>query len=133
MRRLLLVTILLAPAPIAAHHAFSSEFDADKPVHLKGAITKMQWMNPHGWLYIDATEVDGKPGPGGQPVPWALEFGSPIRLMQEGWRKNDLPVGKTVTVEAYRAKNGTNTANANKVLLPDGKELFAGSSHGERN
>ncbi len=140
MRRLLLVATLLllvatrlAQAPLFAHHAFASEFDADKQVHLKGAITKMQWINPHGWLYIDAVEIDGKPVPNGQPVPWALEFGSPVRLMQSGWRKDDLPVGKIVTVEAYRAKNGTNTANANKVVLPDGKELFAGSSLGDRN
>jgi hypothetical protein len=93
----------------------------------------MMLSNPHGWLYINATEIDGKPVPGGQPVPWALEFGSPIRLMRAGWRKDDLPVGVIVTVEAYRAKNGTNTANADKVILSDGKELFAGSSLGDNN
>ena len=109
-----------------AHHAFASEFDASKEVKLKGTITKMLWINPHGWLYIDATEVDGAPVSEAQP--WALEFGSPIRLLQAGHRKTDLPAGATVTVVGYRAKNGSNTANASTVLLPNGKTLFAGSS-----
>ena len=133
MKRLLFAAMLLAAAgPVFAHHAFSSEFDADKKVKLKGTITKMAWVNPHGWLYIDVSEKDGKPIEGGKAEPWALEFGSPIRLLQAGVRKTDLPFGATVTVEAYLAKNGTNTANASKILLADGKELFAGSSIGDK-
>ena len=127
------VGLRLSTAPVLAHHAFASEYDADKLVQLKGSITMMKWVNPHGWLYIDVTEKDGKPVDGGKAVPWALEFGSPIRLLQSGWRKTDLPAGAVVSVEGYLAKNGTNTANANKVVLADGKELFAGSSAGDKN
>ena len=137
MKRLLLcaavtfaVIILPTPERLVAHHAFSAEFDAKKPVKLKGTISKFEWYNPHSWLYIDATEIDGKPVEDGKAVPWALEFGSSGGLTRLGWRKDSLPVGEVVTVDAYRAKNGTNTANARAVLLANGKRLFAGSSVG---
>lgn len=124
------VGLRLSTTPVMAHHAFASEYDSEKAVKLKGSITMMKWVNPHGWLYIDVTEKDGKPIEGGKMEPWALEFGSPIRMLQSGFRKTDLPVGAIVSVEGYLAKNGSKTANAEKVLMPDGKELFAGSSLG---
>ena len=126
MRKLLLLALLLAASgPVLAHHQFASEFDADKKVTLKGKIVKMAWVNPHAWLYIEVTD------PAGKVVPWALEFGTTHSLTKRGWRKDDLPVGTMVTVEGFLAKNGSNTANANRVILADGRALFAGSSFGD--
>ena len=116
------VGVLLAVTPLVAHHSFSAEFDADKTVTLKGTITKMEWVNPHSWLHIDVK------GPDGTVVNWAIEFGLPQSLYRRGWRQSDLPFGAEVTVEGYLAKDGTPTANASNVTLPDGKRLFAGSS-----
>jgi hypothetical protein len=116
--------LLAVSAPVMAHHQFASEFDANKKVTLTGKVTKMSWVNPHAWLYIDVMQPDGK------MVNWALEFGIPRTLIRQGWRKEDLPAGATVVVEAFLAKNGTNSANANKVTLGDGRQLFAGSSYG---
>ena len=125
MKALLLSTLLLAASgPVFAHHQFASEFDANKKVTLKGKVVKMAWVNPHAWLYIEVTEPDGT------VVPWALEFGIPRTLIRQGWRKEDLPAGSIVTIEGYLAKNGTNSANASKVILSDGRALFAGSSYG---
>ena len=118
------VCTVVATSSLLAHHSFTAEFDATKPVTLKGKITKMLWTNPHGWLYIDVK------GPDGKVVNWALEFGAPYALYKRGWRQKDLPVGADVTVEGWLAKDGSNTANAGKVSLADGRQLFAGSSGG---
>jgi hypothetical protein len=127
MRRLLLVALFLATSgTVFAHHQFASEFDANKKVTLKGKITQMKWVNPHAWLYIEVTEPDGT------VTPWALEFGTTHSLTKRGWRRQDLPVGAIVTVEGFLAKNGSKTANANRVILADGRALFAGSSFGEQ-
>lgn len=116
------VWMTLATGAVFAHHAFASEYDADKKVTLKGTIVKMQWVNPHSWLHINVTEPDGT------VVEWALEFGNPNQLLHRGWRRDDLPVGGAVTVEGYRARNGSRTANARTVVLANGKELFTGGS-----
>ncbi len=107
---------------LLAHHSFAAEFDATKPVTLKGTVTTMKWINPHSWLYIDVKDAEGK------VTNWACEFGLPQALYRRGWRPKDLPVGLEVTITGWRAKDGSPTANANTVTLPDGRRLFAGSS-----
>lgn len=114
--------VLAAVVPVLAHHSFAAEFDKDQKVTLKGTITKMDWVNPHSWLYISVK------GPDGQMQEWELEFGAPNALFRRGWKKDSLPVGTEVTVTAYRAKTMPHRANAEDVILPDGKKLFAGSS-----
>jgi hypothetical protein len=119
---LLLGALSLVGADLRAHHSFSAEFDAKKPVTLTGTVTRMKWVNPHAWLYIDVKDKKGK------VTNWALEFGLPGSLYRRGWRQKDLPVGATVTVTGYLARDGSPTANAATVALPDGRKLFAGSS-----
>ena len=117
-----LVCLGLGRAAPLAHHSFAAEFDSTKSVTLKGTVTEMKWVNPHSWLYIDVKDADGK------VTNWACEFGLPQALYRRGWRPKDLPVGLEVTITGWRAKDGTPTANANTVTLPDGRRLFAGSS-----
>jgi hypothetical protein len=105
-----------------SHHSFAAEFDASKPIVLKGTITKVDFVNPHSWLYIDVKDSDGK------VVSWAVEMGSPNGLIRRGVNKNSVPLGVEVTVEGYRAKDGSPTANGTTIKMPDGKRLFAGSS-----
>jgi hypothetical protein len=105
-----------------AHHSFSAEFDATKPVTLKGKLTKMDWVNPHGWLYIDVAQPDGK------VVNWAIEAGSPNALLRRGLRQNDFPVGSELIIEGYRAKSGATTANGTSVKFADGRNFFLGAS-----
>jgi len=107
--------------PALAHHAFSAEFDLKKPVNVKGVVTKIEWMNPHAWFYVDVKTDAGV-------EQWQFETGAPIELTRRGWRKNDLKVGDEVTVEGLRAKDGTNTASARMVTLPSGKKVFSGSA-----
>jgi hypothetical protein len=125
MRRLLAAVAvgfaLQSTAPLA-HHAFTAEFDADKPVTLRGAITRVDWINPHSWLYIAVKDQSGK------VTPWKVEMGAPNQLLRRGWNKNTLPVGTEVVVDGYRAKNGSDIANGGSVVLADGRKLFVGSS-----
>jgi hypothetical protein len=106
----------------SAHHAFAAEYDADKPVTLRGTLTKMDWVNPHGWLYVDVKEPDGK------VVQWEIEAGNPNALLRRGLRATDFPAGVEVVISAYRSKNGTPRANGRTVKFADGRDFFLGSS-----
>jgi Family of unknown function (DUF6152) len=120
------VAVLLAAMPVLSHHSFYAEFDASKPVKLTGAVTKVEWENPHAWFYVDVKEDSGAVSN------WGFELGSPNLLIRAGWGKNSLKVGDVVTVEASRAKNGKNIANAKVVILAStGQKLFGGSSQGQ--
>ena len=112
----------LAAAPLAAHHAFAAEFDVNNPVKVKGTITKLEWVNPHAWLYVDVKGDDGK------VVNWHFELGPPNALVRLGWKKDSIPAGLEVEISGFRAKSGEAVANGRSILLPDGRELFSGGS-----
>ena len=120
----LVAAVLLASAGrVLAHHSFSAEFDAQKPFKMSGTVTKVEWMNPHTFFYIDVTDEKTK-----KVTNWAMEMGSPNGLMRRGWNRNSMKIGDTVTVTGHRAKNNPAVGNASSVVLADGKKLFAGSS-----
>jgi hypothetical protein len=119
--------IMAGAMPARAHHAFAAEFDADKPVKLTGAVTKLEWTNPHAWIYVDVKDK------GGVVENWAFELASPNGLMRNGWTRFSLKPGDVVTVEGTRAKNGSTKANAQAVIMAStGQKLFAGSSQGQQ-
>jgi len=114
--------LLLAAVPATAHHAFAAEFDVDKPVKVKGNITKVEWVNPHAWLYVDVKGADGT------VVNWHFELGPPNALIRLGWKRDSIPTGVEVEISGYQAKSGEPVANGRSIKLPDGRELFSGGS-----
>src|SRR5262245_1284600 len=115
------VFLLWGQSGLLAHHAFTAEFDAEKPVSLSGTVTKLEWTNPHAHFHLDVSD-------GGAVVSWNLELGSPNALMRRGWTRSALKVGDKITVTGYLAKDGSHLANARTVTLSDGRTVFAGSS-----
>ena len=109
-------------AAVGAHHSFAAEFDFQKPVTLKGTVVQWEMINPHGWITIDVRGDDGK------TARWMVETSNPNGLMRLGWTKRSLKPGDEITIEGYKAKDGSNTANAARITLADGRKVFAGSS-----
>jgi hypothetical protein len=107
---------------LSAHHAFSSEFDASRPIVLNGTVTKTEWINPHSWIHIDVK------GPDGKVASWAIECGAPNSLLRRGLNKTSIPAGTQLVIDGYQARDGSTTANAKDITFPDGKKFFVGSS-----
>lgn len=114
--------LILAPVLAQAHHSFAAQYDANQQVTLQGVITKVEWMNPHTYFYVDVPDDKGK------AVNWAVEGGAPNVLYREGWKPTSLKAGDKVTIMGSRAKNGSNQINATSFKLPDGRCVFAGTS-----
>src|SRR5262247_2364720 len=114
--------LALTAAPLLAHHAFAAEFDAKKPVHFTGTVTKMEWTNPHVWLYVDVKKPDGS------VENWAFEAGTPNVLFRRGFTKNSLLPGTKVSVDGYQSKDGSRRANGRDITFADGRKLFLGST-----
>lgn len=117
--------LLLAAAPVRAHHAFAAEFDAAKPIKVRGKVVKWELTNPHSWIHIEVTGADGK------TVTWMIEGASPNNLYRLGLSKESLPAGSDITVEGYQAKDGTTKAVGRNIVFSDGRKFFLGLSEAE--
>ena len=116
------VTLFVTAAQVWAHHSFAAEFDANRPVKLRGTVTEMEWINPHSWIHVDVK------GPDGKVVSWMVEGGSPNALLRRGFTKSALPAGTQILIEGYQAKDGSNRANGRDLTFADGRTLFLGSA-----
>ena len=114
--------VLVPAAELLAHHSFAAEYDGNKKITITGVVTKVEWMNPHARFYVDVKDESGK------VTNWNFELGAIPVLLKQGWKKDSLKAGDQVTVDGSRAKDGSNTANASRVMLPDGRRVFGGSS-----
>jgi hypothetical protein len=128
MQRDLIVVLLsclglvVASVPASGHHAFAAEFDATKPIKLRGTVVRMEWINPHSWIHLDVKKPDGK------VERWMIEGGPPNALYRRGFTKDSLPIGIEILVEGFRAKDGSLKGNGRDLTFPDGRRLFVGSS-----
>ncbi len=114
--------LLLGAATARAHHAFSAEFDANSPIKLEGTVAKVEWVNPHAWIYVDVKKADGT------MEQWKIEGGTPNALFRRGFTKDSLKIGTAIVVTGFRAKDGTLKGNGRDLTFPDGRKLFLGSS-----
>ena len=105
-----------------AHHAFGAEFDANRPLVLRGAVTRIEWVNPHAWFHIEVTKEDGT------KEQWRIEGGTPNTLLRRGINKRSIAIGTEILVDGYQAKDRSNSANGRNITLADGKKMFMGSS-----
>jgi hypothetical protein len=115
--------LLVAVAPVWAHHAFQAEYDDKKPIHLVGKVTEMEWINPHSWIHIDVV------GPDGKVTNWMVECGSPNIMLRRGFTKRSLEVGTDLDIRGYQAKSGEFKANGGSITFKDGRRLFVGGSN----
>ena len=126
MRKLIVwftLAACVASLPVRAHHSFAAEYDGNQPITIRGKIHKVDWVNPHSWIHVDIADADGK------VTTWRCETAPPNGLFRRGWTRSSLPQGTEVTVEGFRAKDGSPTMSARSVVTPDGKRMFTGSAN----